>query len=84
VIIVLTLLGVTALVVGLWWVCTSPLRLAAAGLAAVLLHPALTISIAALIAAIITTGGVLLVGRSLREFGWCLVVVSAPAGRHAR
>lgn len=78
---VLLVLLALAAVAGLAFL--SPIRGAIAVIPLVLTHPVLTgIVIFALAAAVIAVGA-LIIGRNLRDFGWCLVVATAPTGRRA-
>jgi hypothetical protein len=61
------------------WLCLSPARLAAAGVALLIVHPVPTFALTAVAVLAVTVAGVRLVARSLREGGWYLVTVQRPA-----
>ncbi|MGI5324075.1 hypothetical protein [Actinomadura nitritigenes] len=60
------------------WLCLSPVRLAAAGAALLIVHPAPTLALTAVAVLAVTVAGVRLVSRSLRDGGWYLVTVQRP------
>lgn len=70
---VLLVLLAMAAVAGL--VFLAPTRGAAAAIPLVLTHPALTATVTIALAAIVVTVGAVIIGRSIRDFGWCLVSV---------
>lgn len=72
-------IAIVAFWLALRWLIASPLRLVISGAIGMAAHPTLTIAAAALIAALISAVGVVIVWRAVREFGGGLVVATAPA-----
>ncbi|TDC72519.1 hypothetical protein E1285_45165 [Actinomadura sp. 7K507] len=76
----MTALALTlAALAAMCWLCLSPARLAAAGVALLLAHPAPTMVVTTVVTVALTMFAGRLIYRSLREDGWCLVTVHRPA-----
>lgn len=73
------LLTLAVLAAAVCWLCSSPVRLAAAGGVLLVTHPAPTLALTTLVTVGLAVAGGVLVYRSLRGEGWHLVTVYRPA-----
>jgi hypothetical protein len=63
------------------WVSASPARLIAAGVAAVVAHPALMLGVTTAVVTVVAGFGAVVVWRSVAGSGWLLIAVQArPVG----
>lgn len=71
---------VLALIVlaAVWWVCASPVRLAAAGGVLLVTYPAPTFALTAVAVVAVTVAAGVFTVRTVRAEGWHLVTVQRP------